>query len=60
MVSLVGTSNFSDFNVVIAAAWPGCGNRTKPSAATIGRQHAAFSGPPQAATTWVVSMVLNM
>src|ERR1700676_3181533 len=37
MVSLVGTSTFGDFNVVIGAAWPGCGTRTRPRTASIGR-----------------------
>src|SRR4030081_2049610 len=37
IVSLLGTSSFSDFNVVIVAAWPRCGNRTRPRTATIGR-----------------------
>src|SRR5258708_20142015 len=37
IASLVGTSSFSDFNVVIVAAWPGCGKRTRARAATIGR-----------------------
>src|SRR3979411_987642 len=38
IVSLVGTSSFSDFNVVIVAAWPGCGKKTRPRTATIGRR----------------------
>src|SRR3981081_1893300 len=37
IVSLLGTPSFSDFNVVIVAAWPRCGNRTRPRTATIGR-----------------------
>src|SRR4030081_3244289 len=37
IVSLVGTSSFSDFNAVIVAASPGCGNTTRARTATIGR-----------------------
>src|ERR1700688_4426221 len=37
IISLVGTSTFGDFNVVICAVWPGCGNRTRARTATIGR-----------------------
>src|SRR6266404_5131232 len=44
IASLVGTSNFSDFNVVIVAAWPGCGNRTRPRAPTIGRTARSIPG----------------
>src|ERR1700686_1734716 len=36
IVSLVGTSSFSDFNVVIVAVWPGCGIRARPRTATTG------------------------
>src|SRR5258707_14599514 len=44
IASLVGTSSLSDFNVVIAAARPGCGNRTRARAATIGRTARGISG----------------
>src|SRR5258707_3901561 len=37
IVSLVGTSSFSEFKVVIVAAWSRCGNRTRLRTATAGR-----------------------
>src|SRR6267154_2347176 len=43
-VSLVGTSTFGDFNVVIPVAWPGCGNRTRPRTATIGSTSRSIAG----------------
>jgi hypothetical protein len=39
-----GTSNFSDFNVVIVAAWPRCGNRKRPRTAAIGRAARSIPG----------------
>src|ERR1700716_4438945 len=44
IVSLVGTSSFSDFNAVIVAASPGCDNRTRPRTATIGRTARSIPG----------------
>src|ERR1700680_965799 len=44
MASLVGTSTFGDFKVVIGAAWPGCGARTRPRTASIGRTSRSMAG----------------
>src|SRR5882757_2183629 len=60
IASLVGTSSFRDFNVVIVAAWPGCSKKARPKTATNGRTARIIHDPRQAATTWVVSIVLNM
>src|SRR3982075_1204918 len=44
IASLVGTSSFNDFNAVIVAASPGCGNRTRLRTATIGRTARSIPG----------------
>src|ERR1700730_16841392 len=44
MASLGGTYSFSDFKVVVVAAWPGCGNRTRPRTTTIGRTARSIPG----------------
>src|SRR5260221_7006189 len=44
IASPVGTSSFSDFNVVIVAASLGCSNRTRPRTADIGRTARSIFG----------------
>src|SRR4030088_3294341 len=41
IVSLLGTSSFSGFNVVIVAAWARWGNSTRPSNASTGEHRVA-------------------